>query len=36
MVARAHRFASMDETVGATGLPDPKWILHEGVILLAE
>ncbi|MDQ3916436.1 MAG: hypothetical protein M3323_14085 [Actinomycetota bacterium] len=36
MVARAHRFASMDETIGGSGLPDPKWVLHDGVILLAD
>ena len=36
MVARAHRFLLKDESVSASGLPDPKWVVFEGTILIAE
>ncbi len=32
-VVRAHRYLRPDGTLGASGLPDPKSILHEGWLL---
>src|SRR5438105_5030891 len=29
-VAEAHRFVRPDGTIGASGMPDPKYVLHEG------
>ncbi len=31
-VAEAHQYLRTDGTIGASGKPDPKEILHEGVI----
>lgn len=31
-VARAHRYLRPDGTIGASGLPDPKRVVHNGII----
>lgn len=35
-VAQAHRFLLRDGSLGGSGLPDPKFVVHDGTILLAE
>ncbi len=35
-VAVAHRYLRQDGSIGASGRPDPKWILHEGVVWQAK
>lgn len=35
-IAQAHRFLLKDGTLGGSGLPDPKWVVHEGAILFPE
>ena len=32
VVARVHRYLRPDGSIGASGKPDPKYLLHEGVI----
>lgn len=36
IVAEAHRFLLKDGSIGGSGLPDPKWVLHEETVLIAE
>ncbi len=35
-VAIVHQYLRRDGTLGASGLPDPKWLLHEGEVLIPE
>jgi hypothetical protein len=35
-VATAHRYLLKDDSLGGSGSPDPKMIVHEGFILLVE
>lgn len=35
-VAEAHRFLLRDGSLGGSGLPDPKFVVHDETILLAE
>ena len=35
-VAIVHQYLRQDGTLGASGLPDPKWLLHDGEVLLPE
>ncbi len=35
-VAIVHQYLRQDGTLGASGLPDPKWLLHGGEVLLPE
>ena len=35
-IARVHQYLRPDGTIGGSGKPDPKRMLHEGVIYLPE
>ena len=35
-VAVVHQYLLANGTLGASGRPDPKWLLHDGTILRAE
>lgn len=35
-IALVHQYLRRDGTLGASGLPDPKWLLHEGEVLIPE
>lgn len=35
-IALVHQYMRRDGTLGASGLPDPKWLLHEGEVLIPE
>lgn len=35
-VALVHQYLRPDGTVGASGQPDPKWLLEDGVIYATE
>jgi hypothetical protein len=32
LIATVHRYLRLDSTLGASGLPDPKRVLHEGIV----
>lgn len=36
VIAQAHRFLLKDGSLGGSELPDPKWVLYEDTILIAE
>ena len=35
-IAIVHQYLRRDGTLGASGLPDPKWLLHEGEVLVPD
>ena len=35
-VAVVHQYLRQDGSLGASGRPDPKWLLHDGEVLMPE
>ena len=35
-IAIVHQYLRQDGSLGASGLPDPKWLIHEGEVLVPE